>query len=223
MFLTQKMGGLYSMYECIVFDVDGTLLNTEKAVIGSLQRMLRVDFGKEFDEDALAFTFGIPGERALNQLGIVNIDRAMERWAIHISDFLKCIEPFSGIEETIQTLDEIEVKLGIVTSRNSKEIENDLALCKLINHFPWVISADDTIKHKPDPQPLLKFLEITDTDPSKTIYIGDTTYDYRCAEGAGIDFGLALWGAKDSEGIKAKYEFKHPSDILSILSSAQTI
>lgn len=211
------------MYECIIFDVDGTLVNTERAIIGSLQRMLKVEFDKEFGENELYFTLGIPGENALSQLGIADIDKAMEKWDIHIKDFLKYIELFSGIEEVVKKLDEIEIKTGIVTSRNNQEIKNDLVLCKLINYFTWVISADDTLKHKPEPEPLLKFLETTDTDPSKAIYIGDTIYDFKCAQNAGVDFGLALWGAKDCEGIEAKYKFNHPSEILDVLSSAQIV
>lgn len=211
------------MYECIIFDVDGTLVNTEKAVIGSLQRMLKIDFDRDFDKDELAFTFGIPGENALSQLGILDIDKAMVQWDIHLRDFYKYIELFSGIEEVVKKLDEIEIKTGIVTSRNNQEIKNDLVLSKLINYFSRVVSADDTLKHKPEPEPLLKFLEVTNIDPSKAIYIGDTTYDFKCAQGAGVDFGLALWGAKNFEGIEAKYKFKHPQEILDIVSSTQIV
>lgn len=211
------------MYECIIFDVDGTLVNTEKAVIGSLQRMLKVEYNKELSEDELFFTFGIPGEKALQQLGITDINKAMEKWGIHLQDFLKHIEVYNGIEEVVKKLDEIGIKTGIVTSRNNEEIENDLVLSKLIHYFPWVISADDTLKHKPEPEPLLKFLEITETDPLKAIYIGDTIYDFKCADNAGIDFGLALWGAKSSEKIEGKYKFNNPNEILDILSSSEII
>ncbi|SHK45990.1 HAD family hydrolase [Paramaledivibacter caminithermalis] len=211
------------MYECIIFDVDGTLINTEKAIIGSLQRMLKVEFGKEFSEEELLFTLGIPGEKALSQLGITDIKKGMEGWAEHLKDFFMYIELFSGIEEVVKTLNEIGIRTGIVTSRIDEEIKNDLVLKKLIDYFSLVICADDTLKHKPEPEPLLKFLEITEANPSKAIYIGDTIYDFKCAQGAGVDFGLALWGAKSTEGIKAKYNFKNPNEILEILSSAQTI
>lgn len=211
------------MYECIIFDVDGTLVNTEKAVIGSLQRMLKVEYNKELQEDELFFTFGIPGEKALQQLGISDINKAMEKWGMHLQDFLKHIKVYNGIEEVVKKLDEIGIKTGIVTSRNNEEIENDLVLSKIIHYFPCIISADDTLKHKPEPEPLLKFLEITETDPSKAIYIGDTIYDFKCADDAGIDFGLALWGAKGSEKIEGKYKFNDPNEILDILSSPEII
>jgi phosphoglycolate phosphatase-like HAD superfamily hydrolase len=52
---------------------------------------------------------------------------------------------------------------------------------------------------------------------SEIVYIGDTKYDKQCAEGAGVKFGLALWGAKSSEGFESSYILQAPCDILNII------
>lgn len=67
------------------------------------------------------------------------------------------------------------------------------------------------------PEPLLKFIELSEVDKSETIYIGDTKYDLDCALGAGIDFALALWGAKSSIGIDANYILENPKQILELV------
>jgi len=211
------------MYECVIFDVDGTLVDTEKAIIGSLQRMLKVDFDRDVDEEELFVALGIPSEDGLLKLGIADIDKAIERWDFHMKDFSGYIKLFSGVEEVIKELNKIEIHTGIVTSRTNEEFQNDTALHKLVDYLHCVVCADDTLKHKPEPEPILKFLEVTNINPSRTIYIGDTIYDFKCAQSAGVDFGLALWGAKNTENIDAKYKFQEPREILEILSSTETV
>jgi phosphoglycolate phosphatase-like HAD superfamily hydrolase len=105
----------------------------------------------------------------------------------------------------------------IVTSKTKEEFLNDFVPFGLINYFKLVVCADDTEKHKPNPEPILKFIELSGADKSKTIYIGDTKYDMDCAFGAGIDFALALWGAKSSIGINANYIFENPKQILELI------
>jgi phosphoglycolate phosphatase-like HAD superfamily hydrolase len=89
----------------------------------------------------------------------------------------------------------------------------------LNDFFKLAVCADDTEKHKPNPDPILKFIEISGDDKSKTIYIGDTKYDMECAFGAGIDFALALWGAKSSIGINANYILESPSQVLDLIKA----
>ena len=75
------------MYNAIIYDVDGTLIDTEKAVLGSLQKVLKTDYDKVVPLEDLYFVLGIPGSKSLSQLGISDIDRANERWNYFMKDF----------------------------------------------------------------------------------------------------------------------------------------
>ncbi|MCM3768334.1 HAD family hydrolase [Neobacillus niacini] len=205
------------MYNTIIYDVDGTLIDTEKAVLGSLQSMLKIDYGKVVPQQDLYFVLGIPGSKSLPQLGISDIDRANERWNYFMKDFFHSIEVFSGIKDVLDTLKNRNIIQGIVTSKTYEELLNDFVPFGLSSYLTHTVCADDTKKHKPHPEPLIKFLEISGADPKKSIYIGDTIYDYECAKDAGIDFGLALWGCKNYQNIHTKYKFKRPQDIISLL------
>jgi len=205
------------MYNTIIFDVDGTLIDTEKAVLGSLQKVLRTDYDKTVPLEDLYFILGIPGTDSLPQLGIKDINRANERWNYFMKDFFHSIEVFSGIKDLLETLKNRDIIQGIVTSKTNEELINDFMPFGLSSYLTHTVCADDTVRHKPHPEPLLKFLEISGADPKKSIYIGDTIYDYECARDAGIDFGLALWGCKNHENIQAKYKFERPQDILGFL------
>lgn len=106
---------------------------------------------------------------------------------------------------------------GVVTSKTKKEFQDDFVPFGLTPYLPYVICADDTERHKPHPEPILKFLELSGAKAETSIYIGDTIYDYECARDAGVDFGLALWGCNQPDAIPAKYKFKNPEEIVNLL------
>ena len=67
-------------YQYIVFDVDGTLLNTEEAILQSFQKTLRDGAGIEKECSELTFCLGITGAAALNRLGIGNEEELLSQW-----------------------------------------------------------------------------------------------------------------------------------------------
>ncbi|SMF86998.1 haloacid dehalogenase superfamily, subfamily IA, variant 1 with third motif having Dx(3-4)D or Dx(3-4)E [Paenibacillus uliginis N3/975] len=211
------------MYNTFIFDIDGTLIDTEQAVLSSLQKLLKVDYDRDIDLKDLNFALGIPGMYALQQLGIDDMNQALDRWDSFMKEYYSTIDVFSGIKELLDELKKQSVMKGVVTSKTDQEFSHDFVPFGLTGHFPHVVCADDTELHKPHPEPLFKFLEISGADAMSSIYIGDTIYDYECARDAGIDFGLALWGCKNHEAIPAKYKFEKPLDILTLLHEEGTV
>jgi HAD superfamily hydrolase (TIGR01549 family) len=204
------------MYNCIIFDIDGTILDTEIAVLSSLQKVVFEELNKNLSFYELRFALGIPGEVTLNKLGITNISDCNVKWNKYLKEYFHHVKVFDGIKETLIKLNEFGILTGIVTSKTKEEFVNDFVPFDLNNYFKEVVCADDTEKHKPNPDPILKFIELSGVDKSKTIYIGDTRYDMDCALSAGIDFALALWGAKSSAGINAKYILDNPKQVLEL-------
>ncbi|MBU3128725.1 HAD family hydrolase [Clostridium sp. FP2] len=204
------------MYNYIIFDIDGTILDTEFAVLSSLQKLVFEELNKNFSFEELRFALGIPGEVALNKLGITNLLESNDKWNKYLKEYLNHVKVFDDIKDTLIKLSEIGILAGIVTSKTKQEYINDFVPFGLTDYFKLVVCADDTEKHKPNPDPILKFIELSGADKSKAIYIGDTKYDMDCAFSAGIDFALALWGAKSSIGINANYIFENPKQILEL-------
>ncbi|MNB65266.1 Phosphoglycolate phosphatase [compost metagenome] len=207
------------MYNTVIFDVDGTLIDTEKAIMKALQKMLVTDYGREMTRDELIFVFGIPGSVSLPMLGIEDPQRAQISWNKWIQKYWDLAKIYDGIVPLLEGIKGKGAKAGVVTSKNAQELKDDFIPFGLAGYMDCLICASDTEKHKPNPEPLLKFIERTGADPQKSIYIGDTIYDYRCARDAGIDFGLAVWGCTNKEGIEATYEFNRPEDILELVSA----
>lgn len=204
-------------YTNIIFDIDGTILDNENAVLSSLQKLVLEKLNKSLSFQELRFSLGIPGEEALTQLGVPDLVESNAKWNRYFKEYFHQVRVFDGIKDTLVKLNEIGVSTGIVTSKTKAEFVSDFIPFRLANYFKLVVCADDTEKHKPDPEPILKLIEMSGADKSKTIYIGDTKYDRDCAFGAGIDFALALWGAKSSHGMNPTYVFEHPEQILGLI------
>lgn len=201
------------MYRFVVFDIDGTLIDTEKAILCALQKLLKLERKGDYSVESLAFVLGIPGHVALAKLNATDIEDVGNKWNAYLRDYESYIKVFPGVEETVRVLKREGIETGIVTSKTHREYESDFVPFNLHHLFDHVVCADDTLNHKPHPDPLLKVLELAGMEKNETIYIGDTIYDMECAQKAGVDFGLALWGARDKD-IEATNKFKTPDEIL---------
>ena len=214
--MTEESKGV-EMYSFIIFDVDGTLIDTENAVRESYQQVIFEEFGRNFTEKELSVAYGIPTPKALERLGFKDVEKACTRYFEFLFEGFARSKPFEGIVEMLEEVKSRNIQGGIVTSRNRCEVANDPSLQRLMDYFCCVISTDDTQKHKPDPDPVLKLIERTGADISNSIYLGDTYYDYMCAKNAGVKFALAAWGARNTENIKADYVLREPKELLALL------
>ena len=191
-------------YKHIIFDIDGTLIDTEYAVLHSLQETIKGLSGREIPCSELRFALGITGTDALKKLEIKDTSYAIELWDKNMRNYTNTIKVFDGIIELLKNLLSLDYEMGIVTSKTREEFTHDFCPFGISHYFKTIICADDTQEHKPNAAPILKYVELSKTDHSKVLYIGDSKYDSKCAEDAGIDFALAVWGSHNKH-IKADY------------------
>jgi len=205
------------MYNYIIFDIDGTLIDTEPAIVSSYQRLIFEEFGRNCAPEELARGYGIPTSECIAMLGFKNVEESVKKYHTYLFESYDNVKVFNGIIKVLDYLDNKNIITGIVTARSRREVEGDPCLQSLITHFKHIVCADDTKKPKPDPEPILKLMKMSNAEITKTIYIGDTYFDYMCARNSGVCFGLAMWGAKTTDGINADYNFMDPEEILRIL------
>jgi HAD superfamily hydrolase (TIGR01549 family) len=200
-------------YSHIIFDIDGTMLDTEKAVLISLQDTLKEIENRHYDLNELRFVLGIPGITALNQLKLKNTERTYFIWNEYLKKHLDAVTLFPGIEELVKKLRQKGINLGIITSKNRFEYNQDFVPFGLAGFFETVICMEDSERPKPSADPMLAYIKKTGISSKEALYIGDTDYDRQCAAGAGVDFGLALWGYNAPEKIQAEYYFDNPEEV----------
>lgn len=203
------------MVKLVIFDVDGTMIDTEDVVFKSYQNVFSEEFGRQFTDDEISVAYGIPTLQAMERLGVKDIDKASKRYFEYLfKAYSEGVRLFDGIVPVLEELRKRNIVCGIVTSRNRTEVANDVTLSAVMKYFDYVICAEDTEKHKPNAEPVNMLLDRAGVNASDVIYLGDTVYDYMCAKNAGVKFALASWGARPDENIKEDYTLEKPEDLL---------
>lgn len=199
-------------YSHVVFDVDGTLLNTAHCILVSLQDALKETDGISRKYDELVFALGCTSFVVLNRLNVRDPEATLKLWVENEDKYSDMIQVFDGIEKLLNDLASSGCQLGIVTSRTREEFDLVFRRQYISDMFSVIICANDTDEHKPSPAPLLRYMELTGTSGEEILYVGDSPGDEKCASDAGVDFALAMWGAH-ADGIPAKYYPRTPGDL----------
>ena len=204
-------------YEDLVFDIDGTLLDTERTGVLSLIQTIRELTGREMPyEEAYGF-FGIPSSKASSTLHYSDEKHFAEVWETHFQELMYLVAPFPGVEEILRDLRATGCRTGLVTSRSRTEIDYDPHLAKLLPYFDVVIGSEQSERHKPYPDPMLAYLRAAGAKAETTLYLGDTQHDWRCGHDAGCDFALADWRLRGDQGIPAEYRFTDAASLRAVL------
>ena len=181
--------------DTVLFDFDGTVMDTTDVIIGSWQHTFRTLEGQERPLPEIIQTFGEPLTVTMAKIfPEVAVEEAIEVYrSYHRDNFGDRISVYEGMSELLAALKEKGYKTGLVTSRLSRTTWEGLHKYGLDQYFDVVVSCDDTDKHKPDPTPVLITLERLGSLPERSIMLGDTMFDILCARNAGVLSVLVGW------------------------------
>lgn len=189
-------------YQAVLFDLDGTLLDTAMDIMGACNHTLE-KYGYKAVSEALLRTKVTAGMREMLKLGVPKDkwessgietfmrDEFSNYYSEHIAD--KTV-PFEGIEELVTALENNGIKTGVITNKYLKHamrVLDNFEFCKL---FDLVLGCDSLTHSKPHPEPILKALEMLKVNAQETIYIGDHLNDITAANAAHVDSAIAMWG-----------------------------
>lgn len=212
----QKQLGL-GAYKHIIFDIDGTLVDTYQTGLGSLQETIKGLLNEDVTLKSLEKYFGIPSFLTAEMLYPQDPKFFLEVWEEHFVALHQFSHFFDGVLEMLERLKTEGKKLGIVTSRSLMELEQDPIMAPVIYYFDVIVTSADSDKHKPDPAPALAYLAKAGVSAADCLYVGDTVSDAKCAAGAGIDFALAAWNGIDVDaGVLAKYHVSNADEIYAV-------
>ncbi|HEY8805595.1 MAG TPA: pyrophosphatase PpaX [Clostridium sp.] len=190
----------------ILFDVDGTLLDTNELIIQSFQHTYKRHLNKQVGKEQIIKSFGEILKFTIDREFGDDSEEAIKTYrSFQLGNFEKLITIREGVKEGVEELHRQGYKLGIVTSRLNDSAINGLKHFGLMEYFDTIIGADDTDIHKPDPTPAFMALAELGGKPEETILVGDTQFDILCGKNAGITSVVVGWSALPRD-IILKYE-----------------
>lgn len=195
-----------------IFDLDGTLIDTEAAVLKTWQHTLK-EYGYEYSLHEVKVVLGVTTDIGLQRLNAHVDEDYTYKWQTNYEGYSQEADFFEGTKEMLKLLKDRGCSLGIVSSRSQKEYERFFKSFHLDELFTTVILEEDTKEHKPDPEPLFKYMELTGADKDTCIYIGDMPTDIQCANNAGVISGLVTWNGAGISCDEAKMTFNDPKEI----------
>ena len=215
------------MIDTVLFDFDGTIMDTNRVIIGSWQHTFKTLRGREGDLYYILSTFGEPLVQSLKKtFPEVSTELSMKIYRDWQSKrFLDMIELFPGTEEMLAEIRKRGYKTGIATSRLRESLELALEKFDLTKYFDAIVSIEDIENPKPAPDTILKALEKLDAKPENAIMVGDSILDILCAKNADVASVLVSWSATLSEkakedfaeGERPDYIIQQPGELLDII------
>lgn len=184
----------------VLFDLDGTLVDSAPDLCASLNRIRRSENLAPLPYNVLREYAG-SGARGLLKIGFDITDqdpRFPELKEQFLSDYQNhCAEKvccFDGIEQTLEEIEQAGWQWGVVTNKFSNFTVPIMKKLGLYDRACVIISGDETGKLKPHPDNMLVALNKMRALPQETPYVGDDIRDSKVAQTLGMPFAAATWG-----------------------------
>lgn len=191
----------------VVFDCDGTLVDSQSTIIECMTSAFNACELEAPDDDAVRSIIGLNLDQAIHQL-MGNKDNGallaqllvgFRTASLRHSQDPEFHEPlFEGVRETLVSLDAAGILIGIATGKPLRGLRAALDLHDL-SHFFVTLQTPDTNHGKPHPQMLEAAMAETGTEPANTFMVGDTSFDMLLARNAGCHAVGVSWGYHDDE------------------------
>jgi pyrophosphatase PpaX len=179
----------------VLFDLDGTVVDSGAIILASMRHATREVLGRDYSDEELLQAVGGPGlEAQMSALSPEHVERLVTVYRAHNEPLHDELEACVGMEDVLVRLQDAGRRLGIVTAKRRATVELAFDRVPLRHLFETIVGGDETARHKPDPEPLLLAAERLGADPVDTAYVGDSPFDVRAAKAAGMFSVAVTWG-----------------------------
>ncbi len=216
----------------VIFDLDGTLVDTAPDLTGALNFVLRAEGRVAVALAEVRHLVGL-GARRLIERGLENsggmlpeseIDRLLVSFLEFYSENL-AVESrvFAGVAETLDEIAATGARMGICTNKPEGLSVRLIAEVGLARHFPVILGADSVARRKPDPGHLLETIARLGGDPDRSVMVGDSENDITTARAAGVpviavSFGYSMAAPEELGADAVIRDFRELPEVLARLA-----
>lgn len=180
----------------VLLDLDGTVIDTVALIRESHRHAVGTVLGVDLPDEVLTAQVGRP---LIDQMREFSPERADDMLQVfrewNHANTARLVAEYEGMDAVLTRVLGAGCRLAIVTSKSHPTVALAFdALPGLGAKFEAVIAMEDSIHHKPHPEPILVALARMDADPADTCYVGDAPFDIRAARAAGVPVIAVTWG-----------------------------
>lgn len=213
------------MINTVIFDLDGTLLDTLQDLADSVNYALKTNQLPYRTTDEIRMFLG-NGYKYLithvvpnNTLPVVAEDTLKTFKAYYQDHCFDTTQPYAGIIDMLKTLQEKKIKMAIVSNKGNDAVQ------ELVPHFfkgliSIAVGESATVRRKPNPDTVLEAMEKLGSNKSESIYVGDSEVDYETAQNASISCVSCSWGFRSKSFLQqlgSTCIIDHPKELIDIL------
>ncbi|WP_322923617.1 pyrophosphatase PpaX [Paenibacillus campi] len=191
------------MIDTILFDLDGTIVDTNELIIASFMHVMDHSLTRE----QIIPHMGTTLEQQLRTFsGLDDVTALVQKyrdynWQHHD----ELVAPVPEVNEVLARLQAAGLKLGVVTTKIRATTTHVLRLFELDQYMQVIVTLDDVEHPKPDPQPIHQALAALGSAPEHTLMVGDSPADLKSAAAAGVQSAAVAWSLKGEQEL-SKYE-----------------
>ncbi|MFC9843889.1 HAD family hydrolase [Streptomyces sp. NPDC060223] len=194
------------MAQLAVFDLDGTLVDTPRAIVETFSATFGSLGVAVPDASDIRATIGLPLEQGFGRLlGLATdhelVTRGVGQYQVHFKELVLPRAPellFTGVVEGLDTLRDRGVTLAVATSKFHASADALLTAAGLRDHFALVVGADEVTHPKPHPESGRLVLDTLGIPAERAVMVGDTTHDLKMANAAGLRSIAVTYGIHDA-------------------------
>jgi pyrophosphatase PpaX len=208
----------------LLFDFDGTLLDTNELIIQTFLSVLDEHFPGRFERQDVLHFIGPSLKQTFTAIDPERAEELMAQYrAVNKTLHDDLVAEYDGVSETLRLLKSRGLKMAIVSTKRGAGIRHGLELMGISGLFEVIISLDEVKEPKPDPEPVLLALERLGSSPEEALMIGDNSHDIEGGQNAGVRTAGVAWSIKGEEylaGFHPDFILQHISDLLELTKEA---
>lgn len=192
------------MIECVLFDLDGTIVNTNELIIHSFMHALQENGLSPLTREQIIPFMGTTLQQQMSAFSGLEDTSTLELSyrAYNNAHHDELIASFPNVNETMEELARRGITMGIVTTKIRPTTLRALEMFDLLKYMDTIVTVNDVTNAKPHPEPVLTAVRSLNVDPARTLMVGDSAVDIQSAKAAGVHAAGVAWSLKGEETLR---------------------
>ena len=209
------------MIKAVIFDLDGTLIDTNDLILDTFQHVIKKCLGRTPTEEELHQVYGKTLDEQMAFFSTERRQELVDAYKVYYRAHMdERTHLFEGVKRLLDELASRGLQMAAVTNKGSRGVHHAFDKFDLGKYFSAVITADDVTKGKPDPEGILAALNQLGVTAEEALFVGDSHSDILAAKGAGVKSVLVGWTFFHEDHyatFEADFIIERPMDLITLL------